>query len=40
MKTIITKETLDKISQRLTDEGKLIEAGWIGLRIGDIRRSR
>jgi hypothetical protein len=29
----ITKEVLIKLSRKLADEGKLIEAGWIGLRI-------
>ncbi|MCR4297542.1 MAG: hypothetical protein NUV75_02130 [Gallionella sp.] len=29
----ITKEMLEKLSRDLTDQGKLIEAGWIGLRI-------
>jgi len=33
METTITKEMLDKLSQRLSDEGKIIEAGWVALRL-------
>lgn len=31
--TVIDPELLKKISVQLTDEGKLMEAGWIGLRL-------
>lgn len=27
---------LEQLSKRLTDEGKLIEAGWVGLRLAAI----
>lgn len=32
----MTREQLEAFSRRLTDEGKLIEAGWIGLRLASI----
>jgi hypothetical protein len=32
-------EDLTKLSRELTDKGKLIEAGWIGLRIAAIDRT-
>jgi hypothetical protein len=31
-----TREQLDEFAKRLTDQGKLIEAGWIGLRIASV----
>lgn len=30
------REVLTKLSQRLTDEGKLIEAGWVGYQLAVI----
>lgn len=33
MQTTITKEQIDAISKGLTDSGKLIEAGWVGLKM-------
>lgn len=37
MKTAtITREDLEKLSRELVDKGRLIEAGWIGLRIAAI----
>ena len=31
-----TREFLELLTKRLADEGKLIEAGWVGLRIAAI----
>lgn len=36
MEAKITAEMLDQIAKEMTDKGKLIEAGWIGLRIAAI----
>lgn len=31
-----SKEFIDQITKRLVDEGKLIEAGWVGLKLVSI----
>lgn len=35
----MTQVDLHKLTEQLTDQGKLIEAGWIGLRIAAVNKN-